>query len=508
MAMELLAPVGGMEQLRAAVLFGADAVYLAGKHFGMRARAANFSNEQIAEAVQFAHAHGVKVHVTCNILMDQADLDQLPPYLEALDAAGVDALIISDLGAWRLARQYAPHCELHVSTQAGVANALTALTWYELGAKRVVCAREMSLEDIRIMRAQVPDDLEIEVFAHGAMCVAVSGRCLISSFLTGRSGNKGNCAQSCRWNFSLQEERRPGEFYPIGEDENGSFILNARDMNMLAYLKELEEAGVNSIKIEGRNKKAFYVATVINAYRQVLDGADPEVLGAELFGISHRPYSTGFYFGEPGQSTEVDGYTQESVHVADILSCEEIPAGAVREGASQGVVPQGAEAPEAAAKDAAPQEAAPRYHVTVRCRNRFSLDDPLEALVPRVPPVPVSVENLHWIAQPEDASFLEKRLVTEDRRIARDSRVEAGLAMTTDVRWKEQSDDAPEEEALDFDDVRAFVSAVQAGETPPCSIGVSCAVRSKMLYEFDSPVFLQPGGFIRVRRFRQACSVK
>ena len=231
--MELLAPAGGMEQLRAAVAFGADAVYLAAERFGMRARAANFRMDEIPAAVAFAHEHGVKVHVTCNILMHPDDIDGLPAFFRALDAAGVDAFIIGDLGAFAVAGEVSPRVERHVSTQASVANAAAARVWHSLGASRVVCAREMSLADIARLRQEAPPDLEIEAFAHGAMCMAVSGRCLISSYLTGRSGNKGHCTQPCRWSYQLEEEKRPGEFFPIEEDDRGTFIMNAKDMNML-----------------------------------------------------------------------------------------------------------------------------------------------------------------------------------------------------------------------------------------------------------------------------------
>ena len=260
--MELLAPAGGMEQLRAAVRFGADAVYLAADRFGMRARAANFRLDEIPAAVAFAHDHGVKVHVACNILMHPDDIDELPAFFRAMDAAGVDAFIIGDLGAFAVAGEVAPRVERHVSTQASVANAAAARVWHSLGASRVVCAREMSLADIARLRQDAPPDLEIEAFAHGAMCMAVSGRCLISSYLTGRSGNKGHCTQPCRWSyqlgtavsekfappeapteFLLEEEKRPGEFFPIEENDRGTFIMNAKDMNMLAHLRELAPRG-------------------------------------------------------------------------------------------------------------------------------------------------------------------------------------------------------------------------------------------------------------------------
>lgn len=368
--MELLAPAGGMEQLRAAIRFGADAVYLAADRFGMRARAANFALEDIPRAVEVAHAAGVKVHVTCNVLMNPTDIDELPAYLREIDAAGVDALIIGDLGAFALAREHAPHVELHVSTQASVANAAAARVWHGLGAKRVVCAREMSLADIARLRQDAPPDLEIEAFVHGAMCMAVSGRCLISSYLTGRSGNKGHCTQPCRWSYTLEEEKRPGEHFPIEQDDRGTFIMNAKDLNMIAHLDELARAGVDSIKIEGRNKKAFYVATVVGAYRRALDGASAEEVASELLSVSHRPYSTGFYFDEADQAPDFDGYEQEAMHVADVVSCEQVG-------------------------DAA-------YYVTTRCRNRYAETDELEVLAPFAPVLKVVVRNLAWLPDPTD----------------------------------------------------------------------------------------------------------
>lgn len=372
--MELLAPAGGMEQLRAAVLFGADAVYLAADRFGMRARAANFSLDEIAQAVAFAHEHGVKVHVTCNILMMPSDIDALPAYLRAIDDAGVDALIIGDAGAFALAREYAPHVDLHVSTQASVANGPAARVWHSLGAKRIVCAREMSLEDIRRLREDTPPDLEIEAFVHGAQCMAISGRCLISSYLTGRSGNKGHCTQPCRWSYQLEEEKRPGQYFPIEQDDRGTFIMNAKDLNMIAHLDELARAGVDSIKIEGRNKKAFYVASVVGAYRRALDGAALEEVTSELEAVSHRPYGTGFYFDEAEQAPTFDGYEQETMHVADIVACEQAP------------------------------DVLNGYVLYARCRNRFAEQDKLEVLAPHLPVQTVTVRNLEWLPDPTEDS--------------------------------------------------------------------------------------------------------
>lgn len=366
--MELLAPAGGIEQLRAAVRFGADAVYLASDRFGMRARAANFALEDIPAAVKIAHAAGVKVHVTANILMEQGDLAALSDYFRALDAAGVDAFIIGDLGAAAIARRVAPRVALHVSTQASVANSEAARVWHSLGASRVVCAREMSLDDIARMREDMPADMEIEAFAHGAMCMAVSGRCLISSYLTGRSGNRGHCTQPCRWSYTLEEEKRPGEHFPIEEDDRGTFIMNAKDMNMLAHLDALRAAGVDSIKIEGRNKKAFYVASVVNAYRQVLDGAPAADFAPELEAVSHRPYGTGFFFGEAEQAPNYDGYEQQAMHVADVVAAD-------------------------------PEDRT----IVARCRNRFAEGEELEVLSPRVPITRVVVRNLTWLPDPAES---------------------------------------------------------------------------------------------------------
>ncbi len=397
--MELLAPAGGMEQLRAAVRFGADAVYLAADRFGMRARAANFALEEIPAAVAFAHAHGVKVHVTCNILMHPDDITALPDYFRALDAADVDAFIIGDLGAFAVAGEVAPRVERHVSTQASVANGAAARVWHSLGAKRVVCAREMSLEDIRRLREDTPPDLEIEAFAHGAMCMAVSGRCLISSYLAGRSGNKGHCTQPCRWSYQLEEEKRPGEFFPIEEDDRGTFIMNAKDMNMLAHLRELADAGVDSIKIEGRNKKAFYVASVVGAYRRVLDGEPAETVADELLAVSHRPYGTGFYFEEAEQAPAYDGYEQETMHVADVVGCEAIQCPVrQRPGGVSHVGDDFRGEAEIDDGNMRHPSGALSHDLYVLCRNRFAEGDELEILVPHEPARTLAVRDLHWLS--------------------------------------------------------------------------------------------------------------
>ncbi len=361
-SVELLAPVGGFEQLEAALAFGADAVYLATTRFGMRAKASNFTLEELPQVVERAHGQGVAVHLACNTLMMQEDIRALPAFLEQVQAAGVDALIISDMGAFALAKEYAPACQLHVSTQASVANAEAAKLWHSLGASRIVCAREMTLADIAAMRKAVPESLQIEAFVHGAQCMAVSGRCLISSYLTGRSGNQGACTQPCRWSYTLEEEKRPGVHFPIEEDGRGTFIMNAKDLNMAAHLRDLAEAGVDSIKIEGRNKKAFYVACVVAAYRRALDEGYSFEVERELLGISHRPYGTGFYFGEAEQAADFDGYEQETMHVADVVASPSARPG----------------------------------RICVRCRNRFAEGDVLEVLAPHQSVRQIAVKGLCW----------------------------------------------------------------------------------------------------------------
>lgn len=389
--MELLAPAGGFEQLRAAIAFGADAVYLAADRFGMRARATNFALDDIAQAVKLAHTASVKVHVACNVLVLQSQLADLPRYFEAIDAAGADALIIGDMGAFALARRYAPHCELHVSTQASVANAEAARMWYELGAARIVCAREMSLADIAAMRADTPPDLVLEAFVHGAQCMAISGRCLISSYMAGRSGNMGHCTQPCRWNYTLEEEKRPGQYFPVEESDHGTLIMNAKDLCMIEHLDALRDAGVQSLKIEGRNKKAFYVASVVGAYRRALDGAPIDEVLPELLDVSHRPYSTGFFFGSAEQAVDYDGYEQETLHVADVISCENTK-GEDEEGEGD------------------------RYRIALKCRNRFAEGDELEVLSPHESVRRLRIENLTWVPEDKEGDQLPEQPVAVANR--------------------------------------------------------------------------------------------
>ena len=326
--LELLSPAGDMERLKMSVLYGADAVYLAGTDFGMRSFAGNFTPEELPEAVKFAHAHGVKVHVTVNTMPRNDEIAQLPPYLERLSDAGVDALIVADMGAFTLAGKYAPNCQRHISTQQSIANYECAQAWFDLGAQRVVLARELNLDEIRTIRQKVDPKLEIETFGHGAMCVSYSGRCLLSNYMTGRDSNRGACAQPCRYQYALVEEKRPGEYFPIFEDEKGAYIMNSRDMCMIDHLGDLMDAGVDCIKIEGRAKSAYYAAIVTGAYRHCIDAVaagqplDP-VWRDEVDKVSHRNYSTGFYYGEPGQYTDSSRYIRQWQVAAIVESCDE-----------------------------------------------------------------------------------------------------------------------------------------------------------------------------------------
>ena len=326
---ELLAPAGDMEKLKMAVLYGADAVYLAGTSFGMRSFAGNFTPEELPQAVRFAHDRGVRVHVTVNTMPRNDEVSQLPEHLERLNDAGVDALILADLGAFTLAGKYAPRCERHISTQQSVANYECAAAWYDLGAKRVVLARELTLQEICELRQKVPAGLELEVFCHGAMCVSYSGRCLLSNYMTGRDSNRGACAQPCRYQYALMEEKRPGEYFPVFEDEKGTYIMNSRDLCMIDHLGDIMDAGIDCIKIEGRAKSEYYAAIVTGAYRHVLDdvaagrAADP-VWRDEVEHVSHRHYSTGFFYGQPGQYYENSRYIRDWQVCAVVTACDEV----------------------------------------------------------------------------------------------------------------------------------------------------------------------------------------
>ena len=323
---ELLSPAGDMERLRMSLAYGADAVYLAGPDFGMRSFAGNFTPEELRQAVELCHSRGVAVHVTCNTMPRNDEAARLPEWLEFLQAAGVDAAILADVGVLSLLKKHAPGVKAHISTQASVSNYQAAAAWYELGASRVILARELSLDEIREIRAKAPPALELEAFVHGAMCVSYSGRCLLSNYMTGRDANRGACAQPCRYQYALMEEKRPGEYFPVFEDEKGTYIMNSRDMCMIDHLDDLMDAGVDCLKIEGRAKSAYYAAIVTGAYRHVIDDvaqgrpADP-VWRDEVEHVSHRHYSTGFFYGPPGQYYESSRYIRDWQICAVVTGC-------------------------------------------------------------------------------------------------------------------------------------------------------------------------------------------
>ncbi len=318
---ELLCPAGDNLRLKAAVQFGADAVYLAGQEFGMRTAAANFPLDELSKGIEYAHQNGVKVYVTCNTIPHDDEMARLPQFLEFLNEAKADAIIASDIGTMGLVKKYAPDCSLHISVQSGIVNSASANEFYNMGADRVVLARELSLDEIATIRANTPKELSLEAFVHGAMCVSFSGRCLLSSYMTGRDANRGDCAQPCRWSYNLMEEKRPGQLFNITEDDKGTYILNANDLCMAEHLDKVVAAGVSSLKIEGRAKSEYYVAVTANAYRGALDSLAeskgnwkvPEWVIGELNKISHRTYSNGFYFGRPenAQTYESAGYIRD-----------------------------------------------------------------------------------------------------------------------------------------------------------------------------------------------------
>lgn len=315
---ELLSPAGDFERLQAAIRFSADAVYLGGTAFGMRVASARFDFDTLQQAVEYAHARGVRVYLTCNTLPRNSELEALPDFLRNAQTCNVDALIVTDIGVLDIVKRVIPDMEVHISTQAGIVNYAAADMFYRMGAQRVVLARELTLDEIAQIRDKTPPQLEIEAFVHGAMCMSFSGRCMLSSYLTGRDANRGACAQPCRWRYHLMEEKREGEFHPIFEDEEGTYILNAKDLCMIEYLDQVIGAGVTSLKIEGRAKSAYYVSVVTNAYRMALDLYQrephhyilPQWLKQEVTKVSHRRYCTGFYFGQPqeGQYYETGGY--------------------------------------------------------------------------------------------------------------------------------------------------------------------------------------------------------
>lgn len=325
--MEILSPAGNMEKLKTAIYFGADAVYVAGKKFGLRAFAGNFDENELKEAVNFVHSNGKKIYVTVNIVAHNSDFDGLDEYLKFLEKIGVDAIIVSDIGIICLAKQVAPKLEIHVSTQANVTNKYVAKFYADLGAKRIVIARELSINEIKEIRDFLPNEIELEAFVHGAMCISYSGRCLLSNYLTGRDGNRGACVQACRWEYTICEKSRCGNGYEIQEDNRGTYILNSKDLNMISHLKELEEAGVSSLKIEGRMKSSYYVANITNAYRRALNllkkGEEfDSKLYDETMKSSHRNYATGFYFGSPEQNLETSMPVATHEFIALVLEDE------------------------------------------------------------------------------------------------------------------------------------------------------------------------------------------
>ena len=361
---EVLAPAGDLTRLMTAVDFGADAVYLAGEEFGMRTAATNFGKEDLLAGITYAHDHCVKVYITCNTIPHNEEMARLPAFLTYCEECGADGLIVSDLGTLTLAKQAAPHTELHISVQSGIVNYETAKAYYALGAKRIVAARELSLTEIKEIRDKVPDDLQIEAFCHGAMCVSFSARCLLSSYMTGRDANRGDCAQACRWSYSLMEEKRPGQYFDITETDKGTYILNANDLCMADHIAEMAQAGVDSFKIEGRAKSQYYVAVTTNAYRGAVDTylrgeSTPKWVMEELDKISHRTYSTGFYYGRPenAQTYENAGY-QRDYAVAGLV-----------EGYENGFV-------------------------LVRVKNKFAVGTELDCLSPRKAPFTLTVNTL------------------------------------------------------------------------------------------------------------------
>ncbi len=327
---ELLIPASSLEVLKVAVIYGADAVYIGGEAFGLRAKAKNFSLEEMKEGVAFAHAHQVKVYVTANILAHNQDLAGVRQYFEELKEVGMDALIISDPGIFTIAKEVLPQTEIHISTQANNTNYGTYQFWYRQGAKRVVSARELSLEEIREIRANIPEDMEIETFVHGAMCISYSGRCLLSSFLTGRDANQGACTHPCRWKYALVEENRPGEYMPVFENDRGTYIFNSKDLCMIEHIPELLSAGIDSMKVEGRMKTALYVATVARTYRLDIDEykKDPKLYQSrlpfyreEIAKCTYRQFTTGFFFGKPNENTQIydnNTYTKEYTYLGII----------------------------------------------------------------------------------------------------------------------------------------------------------------------------------------------
>ncbi|MBR6729107.1 MAG: U32 family peptidase [Clostridia bacterium] len=367
---ELLAPAGSLERLKTAILFGADAVYCGGEAFSMRAAAKNFSKEDLQEARELTLAKNKKLYITANIIPHNEDMEEMPAFLEEMAALSPDGLIVSDLGVFMMAKKLAPHVPLHISTQANNTNAESFLAWHSLGAKRVVAARELSLAELKEISKKIPEDLEIEAFIHGAMCISYSGRCLLSGYMAGRDSNRGNCAHPCRWNYSLMEEERPGAYFPVYENERGTFIFNSKDLCMIEHIPALIDAGIKSFKIEGRVKTEYYVATVIKAYREAIDRycESPEtyrfapVWREEIEKVSNRHYTTGFYLGKPheeAQNYETSAYVRTYEVSAVVVGYDEATGDTLLEQ-----------------------------------RNRFFEGDTLELVAPFMPTEAITVQNL------------------------------------------------------------------------------------------------------------------
>lgn len=378
---ELLIPASSLEVLKTAVLFGADAVYIGGEAFGLRAKAKNFSPEEMKQGIDFAHGYGVKVHVTANILAHNEDLGGAERYFQELKELKPDALIIADPGMFMLAREICPEVDIHISTQANNTNYLTYLFWYKLGAKRVVCARELSLREIKEIRGKIPEDMEIESFIHGAMCISYSGRCLLSNYFTGRDANHGACTHPCRWKYAVVEETRPGEYLPVYENDRGTYIFNSRDLCMIEHIPEMIEAGIDSFKIEGRMKTALYVAVVARTYRKAIDDyleseekyhANMDWYRSEISKCTYRRFTTGFYFHKPDESAQIydsNTYVSEYVYLGIVTQTAD-QVKDLQQGEQQGCL------------------------VRIEQKNKFCVGDEIEIMKPDGSNIPVKVLSM------------------------------------------------------------------------------------------------------------------
>lgn len=411
---ELLIPASSLEVLKTAVLFGADAVYIGGEAFSLRAKARNFSKKDMALGIEFAHQHGVRVHVTANILAHNKDIEEAAEYFRELKEMKPDALIISDPGMFMLAKEICPEIDIHVSTQANNTNYMTYLFWYGQGAKRVVSARELSLKEIAEIRAKIPEDMEIESFIHGAMCISYSGRCLLSNYFTGRDANQGACTHPCRWKYAVMEETRPGEYMPVYENERGTYIFNSKDLCMIEHIPEMIAAGIDSFKIEGRMKTALYVAAVARTYRKAIDDyleseekyrKNMDWYKAEISKCTYRQFTTGFYFGKPDENTQIydsNTYVNEYIYL-----------GIVEEAAKRaGDIPEGLQG---------------ITTVKIEQRNKFCVGDEIEIMKPDGRNVPVKVlsmttpegESVESAPHPQQVLYVELGGIAEQYDLLR-----------------------------------------------------------------------------------------